>query len=143
MITFEECQNLDDVLAHYGKKGMKWGVRNAEKRMSKPTNDQILDARTRLASAQRQINNQADKVNTSSGKKQTQEAAKYAKMKADFLKNPDQVTARYMTRGDKAAHALLAVAFPAVGTGIAAVSVGANRVVRKDFEKMQAQSKKS
>jgi hypothetical protein len=127
-------QEVDDFLAHYGVKGMRWGVRGA-----KPTSSQIMDARAKQASRQRAINSQIDKTNLATGKKQEAEAKKLNKMGVDYLKSPDRATAARMTTGEKFGLALLAVGIPGVGTGAAAVAAGSNVIGQKRIARQQKQ----
>ena len=119
-----------EALEHYGVKGMKWGRRKA-----KPTTSEIRDARALTAGRAREIQRGVDRLNLAVAKspnsKETKKAAKdLAQMQADYLKNPDRATAWRMTKGEKLANALLAVAAPGVGT-VAVAGVVTARVVRR------------
>lgn len=105
-------------LKHYGKKGMKWGVRNedggsgggavrgearaARKAKRQAENDEIEGARERQRMRGIEIERQAFKTYTANGEKAVQAAVKkYDKMSADLLTNPDASTAMKMTSGEK------------------------------------------
>ena len=94
------------VLAHYGVKGMKWGVR-----IAKPTSRQIVDARVRQAVRQREFGRTVDRLNLVSGgtdkKAQVQAVRNFEKARKEFLTNEDRVTAARTTRGEKLVQALL------------------------------------
>lgn len=92
----EEKPALDS-LAHYGKKGMKWGVRK------KYSTDEIKDARARQGSRLNAVNQQAHKLNLATGKAKDKAAADYAKKLKEFKDNPDAAIGGRMTRGEKAA----------------------------------------
>lgn len=129
-----------DALQHYGVKGMKWGVRKSDSGgKSKPTSDEIKSARIRTRARQRELGVQADKVNLATGKKQEREAKKFADMSTSYLKNPDRVTAEYLTRGEKVALTVLAVGIPGPGTagaaGLAGGTVAGRAIVRRSVRK--------
>lgn len=130
-----------DALAHYGKKGMKWGVRNdtdkAAAGRTKPTNTEIANARARIASKERRINQQIDRTNLASGKQQKAEAKKLSEISTDYLKDPDRATALRMTTGEKAVLGLLAVGVPGIGTAAAAAIAGGQRASRAGVERQQ------
>lgn len=139
----QEFDTPEEALAHYGVKGMKWGVRNDTDKAkaaigrSKPTTQEIHSARAKVASKQRQLNNQIDKTNLASGKKQTAEAKKLNDLSVDFLKDPDRATALRLTTGEKFVLGLLAVGIPGVGTGVAAGVAGTQRASRAGVERQQ------
>lgn len=148
----QEFETPAEALSHYGVKGMKWGVTNTDKGKgtsantdkakkavgrSKPTSKEIHNARAKMASKERQLIRQIDKTNTASGKQQKVEAKKLNEISTDFLKDPDRATALRVTNGEKAALALLAVAFPVVGTTYSATYATASRVSRASVERQQ------
>ncbi|AWN05874.1 hypothetical protein SEA_CRICKO_8 [Streptomyces phage CricKo] len=104
-------------LAHYGVKGMKWGVRKGQ------SGKQIRAARRRVASEHAKLEVQVDKVDDmkrgtaerARGEKQLEKATR------DFLNNPDRVTAARTTKGEKIAAVL--IAGPVGLTAVAATSV--------------------
>lgn len=124
----------EEFIEHHGVKGMKWGVHKA-----KPTANDIHDARKRVASQQRSINNQIDKVNLSKpGSAQAREAQKLGKMQMDFLKNPDRATALRMTRGEKFLWTGIGIATAGTGIGLGvAAGAGARVAIRKSIERKQ------
>ena len=117
----------DDFLAHYGKKGMKWGVTN------RPSTVAIKSARRRNVKNVQKLMDQEDKVTTakSPGQK-TAAQKKYDAMNTEFLKNPDRVTARYMTRGEQLVSLVLVGpgTVPIVG-GMAAYRMSAKKAAKK------------
>jgi len=143
---------LDEALEHYGVKGMKWGVRRSQAQLdraagrkrttvkervakSKAKTAETKDARARVASKERQLNRQVDRVNLAeAGKKQADEYLKLEKMSVDFLKDPDRSTALRLTTGEKAAMAAIA-AVPGIGTaaavGTLSVNAGQRSMVKK------------
>lgn len=103
-------QEVDDFLAHFGKKGMKWGSRNER-------NAAITDARRRQQIRTDNFYKADEKVwmaKTAKGKaaaeKMVEKAAK------DLINNPDAEVAKLLTTGEKFALA--------VGIAGAAVAVG-------------------
>jgi hypothetical protein len=115
---------LDEVLAHYGVAGMKWGRRRA-----KANGSDIREARVNLhkqrvdihkaKKAARQINDPTSKAMAK---------AKVGEMKSAFLNNPDRVVAARLTRGEKAIALLL---LPAGGTSVAVTSMHSRRIEYK------------
>lgn len=129
-------------LAHYGVKGMKWGVRRKRSSSSssspaKPSTQEIRNARIRQNSRRIQINNQAVKLNLATGKAKDREAKKLNKLQMDFLDSPDRATELRLTRGEKAVLTVFAVSLPIVGTAGVAVGAGARLAARKSIEKEQ------
>lgn len=113
-----------DELAHYGKKGMKWGVRK------KYSTQEIHDARIRQRSRIANVDAQAHKLNLATGKNKDVQAKKYLKLVDELNTNKDAAVASRMTKGEKAANLILA-------GPIGALAIAANnRSVRK-LEEMQ------
>jgi hypothetical protein len=121
---------VDDELKHYGKKGMKWGVRKSaiaksaglsrrERKIAK--NKEITDARERQRMRGVELERQAFKTYSANGRAAAEAAVrKYDKMAEDLLSNPDAATASKLTSGEKAA---AAVNWAIVG-GLTAASIG-------------------
>ncbi|AWN06111.1 hypothetical protein SEA_MIEK_8 [Streptomyces phage Miek] len=104
-------------LAHYGVKGMKWGVRKGQ------SGKEIRAARRRVHSQRVQLDAKEDKVDSlARGTAQRSRAEKdLEKASKEFLKNPDRVTAARTTKGEKIAAVL--IAGPIGLTAVAATSV--------------------
>ena len=122
-------------LEHYGKKGMKWGVRKA-----KPSTSDIKDARARQASRIHEVNNRTHELNLATApgsgksKKAQDTAVKKYQQAIKNLDNSDTAVAARMTRGEKAA--LLILTGP-----IGAAAIIGNKVQVKKIEKQQAAGK--
>lgn len=137
MIT-EEKPSLEELM-HYGKKGMKWGVRR------KYTSAEIRDARIRTDSRVSELRRQADKLNIETARNPNSKASKaaakeFSKMSTEFLKNPDRATAARLTRGEKVVLGLLAVGFPVAGTVGAGAAVAVRTAARRSIEKQVAKA---
>jgi len=93
-------------LAHYGKKGMKWGQRRALKRQERADEDnEIHNARVRQAVRAGNLNNKAAATymtTTKKGQAAAQEA--YARAEKKYLNHPDGDTAAKLTHGEKVAN---------------------------------------
>jgi hypothetical protein len=122
--------SLDDVLAHYGVMGMKWGQRK------QADAHDIRAARFRLQAKSEQYRQLQKKVNkTPRGSAQrTAGKAKLHQQKVSFLKNPDRVVATRMTRGEKAVALLLTLPVGGVA-GVAAI--GATSAISRRIEYKQ------
>lgn len=124
------AMSVEDALAHYGKKGMKWGVRNAPK----PSSKEIIDARRRHADRGRDVRRAKRDIRKAGPKGSAERSAaksKYATMKASRLNNPDHATAIRMTKGEEILSILF---FTPVG---AATVIGGRSVSRKMVESNQ------
>lgn len=107
---------VDDELKHYGKKGMKWGVRKeaiaksaglSRKERKAARNKEIEDARNRQRMRGVELERQAFKTYSAKGRAAAEAAVrKYDKMADDLVNNPDAETAAKMTSGEKAANAV-------------------------------------
>lgn len=134
---------VDDILAHYGKKGMKWGVHNA-----KPTSGDIKDARTRFSRKAEDFHADTKKLKKTTERGSAARVAGMAKLekrKVSLLKDPDRATSLRMTKGEKAATVAVAAApwliitpgGPVISLGTA-VGAAARIGVRKNIERKQA-----
>lgn len=130
-----ESMTSEDFLAHYGVKGMKWGVRKAHKPV---TSRDIKAARQRIRRQREDLADQSYRVRTArNDRERTRETKKLSEMEVSFLKNPDRATELRMTGGEKAAAFILAVGLPGAGTVGATVGVSARVAMRKTIEKKQ------
>lgn len=114
-------EQVDDVLAHYGVLGMKWG-----KTRVRATGPQIRSARRSVQKSAIKVADakSAVKAAPKGSAKRAKAETNLAKTKVDFLKNPDRVTAARLTRGEKAVVALFLTPAGAAGAiaGTSAVS---------------------
>lgn len=132
-------------LAHYGVKGMQWGKRKADDggvstATRKPTKQEIGDARFNIAQQGlklRQTKSQAKQFDKGSVERAIADK-RYNEMKTDFLKNPDRVTASYLTTGEKYAFAAIAIAAaPVGGVQIVGGNVASRAVTRRRIQRRQ------
>lgn len=122
MIIGREKPDLDS-LAHFGVKGMRWGVRKA-----KVSDAQIIKARRQM-DAYNTVSAVARR-NVRLTKKGTKERAaaenKLNRIEMDRLRDPDRPTAMLMTRGEKWMSVIGGtIALPGVGTAAAVAAIGA------------------
>lgn len=125
MTSFEK-PSLES-LAHYGTKGMKWGVRK-----KKYTSAEIKGARIRQHGRQQKLNVAAADVRyakATKGDVRTKKASeRYSKAEREVRTNEDRLTAMHMTRGEKVAGVLV--------TGpIGLVALGGNKIARNIIER--------
>lgn len=131
----QEFETPAEALAHYGVKGMKWGVTNADVRGA-PSKAEISDARLRVAGKNVKYHQQRAKIKRSDvGRGQKKDQLKDLKVKT--LSDPDRMTAMRLTRGEKAAVAIFTIVAPPVGVSIAAQRVDISRQLNK-AQKQQA-----
>jgi hypothetical protein len=105
MIINDVNPPIEDVISHFGTKGMKWGVRRQQR---KDRNAQIKTARRSIAAKEHEINNldrQSRKAKTSAERSRLDKLA--TKKAADLFNHPDHLTASRMTSGEKWANGLL------------------------------------
>lgn len=118
--------SLDEILAHHGVLGMKWG-----KHRAKGNSIDVRAARSRTFTANHNLEQQQSKAqNIRDPKKRAAALKDVEKQRVKNLKNPDRVLAARLTRGEKAASALLLTPMGA-GALIAATSAHSRRIERK------------
>lgn len=136
IISNEVNEPLENVMAHHGVKGMKWGVR--KKRGAHPSKTEIRTARKNVNKEKSAIRGQKAVVRSRKTKEGRQrQQAKLADMKAAHLRNPDRETAMKLTKGETAVAALLLLHPRTAPTAAAALitnEVGA-RVARRQRNK--------
>jgi hypothetical protein len=119
------------VLAHYGTKGMKWGVRK-----KRSTAQEIWDAEARQESRARNINRAVDRANLAKTPAAQKAAAKALQKAADeYNTSEDRVTAARMSRGQKAALVILTGGVGALTLPVLAVS---NRATERSVDRERA-----
>lgn len=136
---------VSDELKHYGKKGMKWGVRNdddggggapsprgaaraARKEAKAKANQDIVDARMRQGERANALERQAFKTYAADGEKAAKAAlAKYSRMEVELLTNPDANTASRMTSGEKISAGIVTGIYGGLLAGSIAYTVAAGR----------------
>lgn len=112
--------SLDELLKHYGTKGMKWGVRK-----KKYASEEIHAARARQQ--KRIADNNAALYEAASAEKRGDSRAAARGLKRvqktynDAMTNEDRVIAAHMTRGEKVASLIL-------GGPVGLAVVGANKI---------------
>lgn len=122
-LNYGEVKPSLDEFAHYGVLGMKWG-----KHRAKATPTEIRKARRNVRNQMEKLSDKKAEVKrTGKGEKQL------AKMKTDFLKNPDRVVAARLTRGEKAV--IMILAGPAAPISIAAI--GSTSAISRRIERKQ------
>lgn len=135
----EQVMDTDEFLAHYGVKGMKWGVHRARKPSS---SDEIKDARARIQSKQAKLGEQRRAVKKAKKagdtKAQARAEKKMSDMKVDFLKDPDRITASYLTKGEKVAIGVLSIAAGPVSLAGVAAGRGVEAIARNKVAQRQA-----
>ena len=125
MVQVAEKPSLDDIMAHYGKKGMHWGVRNsrpdladvtasrqttkvAKPKKVKVTSSDIKAARARQAIRERKYEeSQGDFMVARTNKGQDKAEKVMRKLENDYFLGKDANTAARMTRGEKIGTAIL------------------------------------
>ena len=152
LAEFVESDEFDDILAHYGVKGMRWGHTKASDGSGgsgvagnfkkKPTSDQVKVARENLQRQALDIRAAKRDARTTTGKDTVERAIKnqeIRQMKADFLNNPDRITATYLTNGEKVVMGIMATAgAPIGGTGSVIGNAAGRAYHRKLIAKKQA-----
>lgn len=106
----------ENLLEHFGVKGMRWGVRN------KKTAGQIRTARRKVAKARLDYNDARDQYRQGTG---TKTAVKNTRLA--YLNHPDRATAARITKGDAFIAALLIT--PAGAAGLAVGSQIRSRAI--------------
>lgn len=132
----------EDEFAHFGKKGMKWGVRNddssggagggssqpSRKEKRAAQNEEIISARGRQREREVEVQRQAFKTYSASGEKAAAAALKkYDKMEADLLTNPDAATAAKLTSGERTANNISLGVLAIGAVGLTALKIASRR----------------
>lgn len=124
MLHEEKPELNEDLIEHYGVKGMHWGVRN------RVTGGQIHTARRSVAKSRENVKNVREQVRLG---KATE--ASLAKAKLAHLQNPDRVTAGRLTNGERVATLLLVspagLAGLELGTQLRSRYIGGRQVTDK------------
>ena len=149
MLSVDKPGSPEEILEHFGKKGMKWGVRNKPQRGIGPTRSsrefaaKFPTGKSRANEIRRARNAQA--VRAAKYHATPKHSAQRDAARRAVLNHPDRATAMRMTRGEKVVFALLGasavasapatgITGPAFAVGLAggsAASVG----VRRNLEK--------
>ena len=119
--------SLTDRLAHYGVKGMQWGVRQ-----KRPGGAAIRGARVRQQARFRQFQTANDKASLSNSPSTKAKAARLAK---EHDTHEDRVTASRMTRGEKAAALILG---GPIGAAVILQNTAFRRSVTRDVDRKRA-----
>lgn len=106
--------SLEDAIAHYGVKGMKWGVRKKSSTRG-PTSKEIKRARQVVISKRNKEFVNAKGVRAKTSIAMLGEASKH--LTDDYRATPERTIAFRMTQGEKAATALLSL--PTFGGAVA------------------------
>lgn len=134
MITVDKPGSPSEILEHFGKKGMKWGVRNEAVRSAGSTAKKASDPNRAAAEAFRQKNptakTKANAIHTARSNVEKQKKAfekekdpgKREKLRKEYLNNPERATALRTTRGEKVVMGVLMGTF-GVPTGILGVGL--------------------
>lgn len=117
MILLNEVNpSIEDVVRHFGTKGMKWGVRRQQR---KERNSQIKTARKSVRAKEDEIislDRQSRKAKTAGERTKLDKLS--TKKAVDLFNSPDHTTAARMTSGEKWVNALMITA--AIGVAGAA-----------------------
>lgn len=134
--SVQMSEEVDEFLAHYGVKGMRWGVRKRSEGggSSEPTrkerraqkNREIVTARSRQAARERNFQEaQAEFIVARTNKGQDRAERMMRQMEREYYTHPDAATAQRMTSGEKWATGLTLVGF---GLSAASLVARAGRV---------------
>ena len=131
----EKPSTPNEMLAHYGVAGMKWGQRK------KYSTTQIKEARANQSARRDRINRATQDLNLAKGDRESKAAVKkYVSAVKDYKTSQDRVVAARATKGEKLAHVIL------LGPA-AAVTLPLNRLhenaVAKRTEKAREDFKKA
>lgn len=135
----QELMELEEGLAHFGVKGMKWGQRKVTySDGAQASAKDIKSARKNVASQDKAVRKQSRKALVKRGEERAIEKAKLKEMKAEALMNPDRVTALRMTRGET----ILQAALVPLSPGRAIANVAARELTIRAVKKAQADASK-
>lgn len=104
MVIFD---NVNNYLEHYGKKGMRWGVRSGSQKGSgaknKSKSQEIKEARSNVKAKMNEANILGDKALKAKSLKKALEYDRKSNMKMlELLNSKDFATAQKLTTGEKA-----------------------------------------
>lgn len=135
MIVGQEKPSLDE-LAHFGVKGMKWGVRTAT-----PTAKQIRVARSQVLTEASRYNKAARKLKTTTGENRKKLEVTLNKRRQRYLNNPNRAIAARMTRGEKALSVILGLEAGGVGVAGSVASIATSSAISRGVAYKQKNKK--
>lgn len=139
-------EQVEDFLAHYGVKGMRWGVRKLDNgnrtkvRPKRASYDDIRSARRRQTARESAIEEARDRIKAAPKGSAAASKAGEAHQKAvsEYLNSPDRVTANRLLKGEKVALGVLAAFGGPIGVAAVGAGVGVNRRATDNIARQQA-----
>src|SRR5665811_1157654 len=124
-----ENPSIEEFMEHYGVLGMHWGVTRA-----RATSRNVRSSRNQITRKREALNKKSDQVHRNASGTPARKAGtkELAKMRMDYLKDPDRVTAARMTTGEKVAIALFLTPV-AAAAAIAGTSARSRRIEYKQL----------